>query len=169
MKFIKIIIVILLFNQLISSCNSGSATGPAGISSGGKSMLTMKINGREWTADNDIYGAFHPKGYDKLILIAGSIGPKNKDEQAFNINIYNTTGPGVYNFKTGDKDHRIAQLANLSPEKYLYGGILGYDMKVSVTKATSNPTVIEAIFEGTLNGNASDIMKITDGKFYYHE
>lgn len=169
MKFIKIIIVILLINQLISSCNSGAATGPAGISSGGKSMLTMKINGREWTADNDIYGAVHPIGYDKLIMIAGSIGPKNKDEQTFNINIYNAPGPGLYHFITGDKDYRVAQLANLSPENYLYGGILGYDMKVNVTKASSNPTIIEATFEGTLNGNASDVMKITDGKFYYHE
>ena len=129
----------------------------------------MKINGKEWTADTEIMGAFHPKGYDKLIMIAGSYGPNNKDEQSFNINIYNASGPGTYLFKTGDKDHRVAQLANLSTENYLYGGILGYDMKVIVTKSSSNPTIIEATFEGTLNGNASDILKVTDGKFYYHE
>ncbi|MBK9736222.1 MAG: hypothetical protein IPO92_15185 [Saprospiraceae bacterium] len=38
--------------------------------------LTMKINGKDWTADLDILAAFHPKGYNKLIMIAGSLGKK---------------------------------------------------------------------------------------------
>ena len=43
--------------------------------------LSMKINGVEWKADHNIFGAFHPKGYNKVLMIAGSKGPKDKNEQ----------------------------------------------------------------------------------------
>ena len=93
MNYLKIIFTLLLFSQLISSCSSGSANSPANTSTSLKNTLTMKINGKDWTADSEIMGAFHPKGYDQLIMIAGSFGPNNKDEQSFNINIYNASGP----------------------------------------------------------------------------
>ncbi len=134
-----------------------------------ENYLTLKINGVEWKADNNIFGAFHPKGYNKVIMIAGSKGPKNRDEQPFNINLYNTDGPGVFEIQDGNPDLSVAQLANVTPENYLYGSMMGFKMKVTVTKASSNPDEIEATFEGELNGNAGDVLKITEGKFYYHE
>lgn len=131
--------------------------------------LTMKINGVEWKADNSIFGAFHPKGYNKAIIISGSKGPKNKDEQPFNINLYNVDGPGTYQIQTGNADLNVAQLANLSPQNYLYGSMMGFNLKVVITKASTGPDEIEATFEGELTGNAGDVLKITEGKFYYHE
>lgn len=134
-----------------------------------ENSLSMKINGVEWKADHSVFGAFHPKGYHKVVIISGSKGPKDKNEQPFNINIYNTDGPGVFQFQDGNPDFSVAQLANISPENYLYGSMMGFTMKVNLTKASSSPDVVEATFEGELKGNAGDVLKITDGKFYYHE
>lgn len=165
--------LILLF---FASCNNNTIAGdkkdtaneePATSSSG--NHLSMKINGVEWRADNEITGSFHPEGYNKAIIIAGSKGVNNKDEQAFTINLYNTNGPGVFDIKDGNTDKNVVQLTNVSPEHFMYGSMMGFSMKVTVTKASSNPTVVEASFEGELTGNASDKIKITDGKFYYHE
>ncbi len=131
--------------------------------------LAMKINGKEWKADNEIFGAFHPEGYNKAIMIAGSRGPKDKNEQAFNINLYDTNGAGIFTIKNGNTDYSVIQLANLSPQNYLYGSMMGFTVKINVYKATKNPTEIEATFEGVLTGNASDQLVVTEGKFYYHE
>lgn len=155
-----------------SSTEPGTAAAVAGkspdeVSTG--NYLSMKINGVEWKADNDIFGAFHPKGYNKAIIISGSKGPKNKDEQTFNINLYNTNGPGTFNIQTGNPDLNVVQLGNLTPANFMYGNVMGFDMKVKVTKASTGPDEIEATFEGTLNGNAGDVLKVTEGKFYYHE
>lgn len=135
----------------------------------GGNHLSMKINDKEWVADRELFGAFHPPGYNKAILMAGSKGPKNKDEQAFNLNLFNVDGPGTYHIKTGNTDLSVVQLANLSPENFMYGSLMGFDLKVTVTKASKDPTVIEATFEGTLSGNASDTLKVTAGRFIYHE
>lgn len=134
-----------------------------------ENFLSMKINGVEWKADHSIWGAFHPKGHHKVVMISGSKGPKDKNEQPFNINIYNADGPGVFQFQDGNPDFSVAQLANVSLENYIYGSMMGFTMKVNLTKASTNPDVIEATFEGELKGNAGDVLKITDGKFYYHE
>jgi hypothetical protein len=135
----------------------------------GDNHLSMKLNDKEWVADSELFGAFHPPGYNKAILMAGSKGPKNKDEQAFNLNLFNVDGPGTYHIKTGNTDLNVVQLANLSPENFMYGSLMGFDLKVTVTKASKDPTVIEATFEGTLSGNASDTLKVTAGRFIYHE
>ncbi|MBP6022400.1 hypothetical protein [Ferruginibacter sp.] len=131
--------------------------------------LSMKINGKEWKADSEIFGAFHPKGYNNAIIISGSKGPNDKTEQSFNINLYNTNGIGTYDLVSGNKDLNVVQLGNLSTENYLYGSVLGFSFHVNVTKASQNPATLEATFEGTLTGNAGDSIKITDGKFYYYE
>jgi hypothetical protein len=132
-------------------------------------FLSMKVNGVAWVADHEITGFFHPKGYNNAIIIAGSKGPKDKNEQSFNINLYNTNGVGNYDFVSGNKDLNEVQLGNLTPENYLYGNVLGFSFHVNVTKASQNPTVLEATFEGILTGNAGDSIKITEGKFYYYE
>ncbi|MBK9734259.1 MAG: hypothetical protein IPO92_04535 [Saprospiraceae bacterium] len=162
----------LLFFVLLA-CNSGQkpAISMAKTTESGNSSnyLTMKINGKDWTADRDILAAFHPKGYNKLIMIAGSLGKKDRDEKTFNINIYNTTGPGMYSFVQGNKDLSEAQIGNWTAEDYICGNIMGFDMNVNVTKASSNPTIVEATFTGTMTCPASPAIKVTEGKFYYHE
>jgi hypothetical protein len=135
----------------------------------GGNHLSMKLNDKEWVADSDLFGAFHPKGYNKAIIISGSKGPKNKDEQAFTLNLFNVEGPGTYHIKKGNADLSVVQLANLSPENFMYGSLMGFDLKVTVTKAMQDPTVIEATFEGSLSGNASDTLKVTAGRFSYRE
>jgi hypothetical protein len=126
----------------------------------GKNYLSMKINGKDWIADNDIFGAFHPKGYYKAIIIAGSKGKKDKNEQTFNINLYNTNG---------NNDLNVAQLGNLSADNYLCGSMMGFEMKVNVTKASSIPDIVEATFEGKMTCPSGETLIITEGTFYYHE
>ncbi|MEY4484339.1 MAG: hypothetical protein RL693_1791 [Verrucomicrobiota bacterium] len=135
----------------------------------GVNQLSMRLNGVEWIADHNLFGAFHPAGYNKAILIAGSKGPKDKNEQAFNINLFNADGPGTYQIKSGNADLSVAQIANLSPENFMYGSIMGFDLTVKVLKASTADKVIEAQFEGTVTGNAGDTLKVTDGRFIYHE
>jgi hypothetical protein len=141
-----------------------------GLATGGGNHLSLRINGTEWKADSDLFGAFHPPGYKKALLIAGSKGPKDKNEQTFNLNLFNIEGPGTYTIKTGNADQSVVQLANLSPENFMYGSTMGFDLTVKVTKASSTPsTSIEATFEGTLTGNAGDTLKVTEGRFSYSE
>lgn len=132
-----------------------------------KNQLSFKMNGELWSADNDIFGAFHPAGYNKAVLIAGSKGPKDKNEQTFNINLYNINGPGTYEIKNGNADNCVAQLANLSSDKFLYGSMMGYDIKVTLLHCSS--TNVEARFEGWLIGNSSDTLKISEGYFNYKQ
>ncbi|MCU0346718.1 MAG: hypothetical protein MUC59_07230 [Saprospiraceae bacterium] len=47
--------------------------------------------------------------------------------------------------------------------------MMGHNMKVKVITASTKPDVIEATFEGELTCNTGEVMKVTDGKFYYHE
>lgn len=169
-------IIPIVFLVIISACGgkkgSSKNTVPekmAEVTNNGSNYLSMKINGVEWKADNEITGAFHPKGYNKAIIIAGSKGANNKDEQTFTITLYNTNGPATFDIKNGNADNNVVQLSNTSPENFLYGSMMGFALNVSVSKAGSNPTEIEATFEGELTGNAGDILKITEGKFYYHE
>lgn len=131
--------------------------------------LTMKINGKEWSADHDVFGAFHPKGYDKAIIISGSSGKKDKTEKAFNINIFQTDGPGQYSFAQGNAALSVAQMGNWTEQDYTCGSMMGFDMKVKVVKATTGPDILEATFSGTLSCPSGPALVITDGKFYYHE
>lgn len=141
----------------------------------GTNYLTMKINGVEWKSDTKgVFGAFHPNGYNDATLISGTIG-EGATQQAFNINMYRTTGVGEYVFSNVTEnafavDKKVAQLGNFNPQDYLYGGLLGvYNMKVKVVKVSKSPPLVEATFEGTLTGVRSDVITITEGKFYYQE
>lgn len=129
----------------------------------------MKINGVEWRADHKIFGAFHPKGYDDAIIIGGSKGPENKDEQIFSLNLYKNPGIGTYDIIDGAPNYNAAQFLNYSPANFQAGSITGFVMKVNITKASQTPSEVEATFEGTLNGIDGSVLTITEGKFYYHE
>ena len=170
MKFFPLHLISILLLTFVSCSNSqkssdnNQTSNPSSIE---KNFLTMKINGQEWSADHDVFGAFHPKGYDKVIIIAGASGKMDKTEKTFNINIYQTDGPGQFSFTQGNKALSVAQMGNWSEQDYLCGSMMGFDMKVRVTKATSSE--VEATFSGTLTCASGQAMVITDGKFYYHE
>ena len=78
----------------------------------------MKVDGVAWEADHDIFGAVHPKGYEKAVLVAGSLGPKDANEQAFNLNLFGIDTAGNYPVLTGNPKLHVAQLANLTPERF---------------------------------------------------
>lgn len=172
MKSLNIYIIVLLFSTVFSCSNSSKSTPSTTVSdsnSNNKNYLSMKINGKDWIADNEIFAAFHPKGYNNAIIIAGNKGKKDKDQQAFNLNLFNTNGPATFNIKDGNKDFNVVQFGALSAENYLCGSMMGFDMKVIVTKASSTPDIIEATFEGKMTCSSGEILNITNGKFYYHE
>jgi hypothetical protein len=50
--------------------------------------LRMQIDGVEWRADRDFFGAIHPPGMNRAVLMAGSLGPKDANEQTFNLNLF---------------------------------------------------------------------------------
>lgn len=172
----KFIFFTAFFVLTIVSCGSkqeaGSsleATATVSTADAVENHLSMKVNGVEWVADHDVFAAFHPKGYHKAIVIAGSKGPKDKTEQTFNLNIYNADGPGTFHFEQGNPDLSVAQMGNWNPENFICGSMMGYEMRVKVTIASTKPAVVEASFEGELSCNTGEVLKITDGKFYYHE
>ena len=51
-----------------SSNVANAATGANKLVAG--NSLSMKINGVEWKADHNIFGAFHPKGYNRVVITA---------------------------------------------------------------------------------------------------
>jgi hypothetical protein len=171
MKKLKstILAIVLLFVGM--SCSKDEVGSK---SDGSANFLKMKINNKEWTADAaSVFGAYHPQGYNDATLIGGTIG-QGASQQAFNINMYNTMGVGEYVFSNATEasktDRKVAQLANLNAQDYLYGGLLGiYNMKVKITKASKSPSIVEGTFEGTLTGVRADVLTVTEGKFYYHE
>lgn len=130
-------------------------------------ILSMKLDGKLWEADNEIFGAFHPKGYNKAVIISGSKGPKNKDEVPFNINLYNVDKEGTYTIKTNDPNNSVVQIANMNKDEFLCGSMMGYNLTVILKKCSDNPTIIEASFEGEISCNTDRKIKITEGKFYY--
>ncbi len=169
MKQLRLLSVALITLLLISCSKSDEAKTVLPNSTSGKNYLTMKINGVEWKADNKIFGAFHPKGYDDAIIISGSKGPENKDEQIFSINLYKNPGIGTYDITDGAPNYNAAQFLNYSASNFQAGANTGFTMKVNITKASQTPSEVEATFEGTLNGIDGSVLTITEGKFYYHE
>lgn len=142
----------------------------------GKNYLTMKIDGKEWTSDRDIFGSYHFSEAlgPGLINIAGVKGNPPND-QNFNINLYNTTSEGEYTVNIADNGRskpydNIAQFALLTPSNYLCGGTLqGSQMTINITKVSKNPQIVQATFSGFMQCVEGNKIVITEGKFYYNE
>ena len=100
-------------------------------------VLRMRIDGVEWTADHNLFGVVHPPGYDRAVLMAGSHGPKDANEQAFNINLYGIEGPGRFRVRSGNTENHVAQISNLSPERYLAGGPMGFYLNVDILRLSA--------------------------------
>jgi hypothetical protein len=150
-----------------AGADAAPATGAA--VPGARGELTMTIDGRPWAADNDLFGAVHPKGYDRAVLIGGSLGPRNGQEQAFNLNLFGIDGPGTYTLRSANAAAGAVQLANPAPGKFLAGGVLGYDVEVELLAFSIAPTRIEARFSGTLTANDGAVMRLQSGRFSYDE
>jgi hypothetical protein len=141
-----------------------------------KNFLTMKIDGKDWVADREIFGSYHFSDAlgPGLINISGVKGDAPND-QPFNINLYNTTGTGEYKISIADNSKskmydNVCQLAQLTPTNYLCGGAQqGGQFVVSITKASKSPQMVEASFSGTMQCVEGNKITITEGKFYYHE
>lgn len=149
---------------------SGGAT-PAVVPRTGN-QLRLTLDGKPWQADREFFGAYHPPGMDKAVLMAASLGPKDKNEQAFNLNLFGVSGPGRYvasgnTMSLKGLTSSAIQLANLSEQRYLIGGPLGYEIQVELLQAGAG--VIEARFSGTMNANDGSTLNLSDGYFFWRE
>jgi len=72
------------------------------------SYLTMKINGKEWVADEDLIGNLGLLGPGQFGL--GGAKTVNGEEQHLSIAIHNVTGPGTYQ-TTAEQVYNVAQYA----------------------------------------------------------
>lgn len=135
-------------------------------------QLRLKLDGQPWQADREFFGAYHPPGMDRAVLMAASLGPKDKNEQAFNLNLTGVSGPGRYvasgnTLSLKGVTSSAIQLANLSEQRYLIGGPLGYEIDIELLQAGTG--VIEARFSGTMNANDGSTLKVSDGYFFWRE
>lgn len=166
----KAVIIIITLGLL--GCSNKNKTEK----SNDKNMFTCKIDGKEWTADTDIFGSYHFTNElgPELINIAGSKG-SGATQQAFNINLYNTDKEGDYtvnipNGSTAKTHQNVAQFANLTESNYLCGGSLqGSQLTVHITKVSKDPQIVEATFSGKMQCVEGNIIDVTEGKFSYHE
>ncbi|HSX62229.1 MAG TPA: hypothetical protein VLF18_18755 [Tahibacter sp.] len=58
-------------------------------------------------------------------------------------------------------------LANLSTDRYLIDGPLGYDVEVELLQAGAG--TIEARFRGRMTANDGAVVTVEDGYFFYRE
>ena len=132
--------------------------------------LRMRVDGIEWSADRDLFGAVHPPGMDSAVLMAGSLGPKDANEQSFNLNLFGIDAPGHYVVEHGNASGSVMQLANVSPERYLIGGLMfEYRFEVELITMQANPVAIEARFKGVRQANDDHRVTNSDGEFVYRE
>lgn len=135
-------------------------------------QLRLVLDGKPWQADREFFGAFHPPGMDRAVLMAGSLGPKDRHEQMFNLNLFGVSGPGRYTASGNTLSLKgigssAIQLANLSEQRYLIGGPLGYTVDVELLQAGSG--TIEARFNGRMTANDGQELSVSDGYFFYRE
>lgn len=143
----------------------------------GKNSLSFKIDNVLWQSEaNEVFGSYHfsEELGPKIINIAGAKG-SGSAQQAFNINLFNTDKEGTYtvNITNGSSvgiHQNVAQFANLTAANYLCGGTLqGSQFTINITKASKDPQIVEANFSGSMQCVEGNTIKITEGKFNYHE
>jgi hypothetical protein len=164
----------LMTCAVLSACDASTAgSGDAGVTDSkvSRNQLSLRIDGKPWHAERELYGDFHPPGLDQALLISGEAGPGDGREQAFNLNLYRVKGPGRHTLGAttmntiglGD----AIQLANFSESVPLMGGPFGFEGEVELLQAGQG--TIEARFSGQLTGNDGRQYQLTDGYFLYRE
>ena len=129
------------------------------------SYLTMKINGKEWVADEDLIGNLGLLGPGQFGLGGSKI--VNGEEQHLSIAIHNVTGPGTYQ-TTAEQVYNVAQYAlnqQSNGDVKIFKSQKDGQFTIKITKAEGYNT--EGTFSGTLPGwlGTSESVVITDGKF----
>jgi hypothetical protein len=126
-------------------------------------VVRLRVDGVEWSADRDIFCAVNPPGLARGVIIAGSRGPKDANEQTFNLNLSGVDGPGTLRLESSASVTHAIQLANLDATRFLNGGAMGFDVTVDLIAVSANPTRVEARFSGTLGSSAGTPLRIDDG------
>ncbi len=155
----------LFFRILIAGIVSA---GLLSCKSSGANYLAMKVNGDWWKADRDIFGSWHYTDKNELV-ISGYKGPGGKNEQAFTIDLNQTSGPASYTIGPGSPDHNLAQLSNYWSEGLMYVTSAGGHLHVTITRCSQSPQMVEGHFEGTIGDYAGHTVSISDGRFHYSE
>lgn len=132
-------------------------------------VLALRVDGRAWHADRAITAIVDPPGFDRMLMLSGSFGAKDRDEQTFNLNLAGVDRPGRYLIKGANVAAGAVQLANLDATRYLAGGVLGADVVVDVRVLQRSPLAVEVGFEGTLVASDGTILRIEEGHFAYRE
>lgn len=132
--------------------------------------LRLKIDGADWVADNEVWGAVDALGAKGSVLISGNLG-QGATQQTFNLNLVGIAAPGRYRVTSeGQPDFGIAQIGNLSERRYLVGGaLLAHDLNVVVDTVEAEPVRIVAHFDGTMQASDGSTLKIEHGEFHYTE
>ena len=146
-----------------------NTTGPSATETPSRNRLEMHIDGKPWRADRELHAVIHPPGLEDGMVIGGSFGPKDSHEQVFSLILQGMKGPGPLRIRAGDPNGSVVQIANLSPERYLIGSILGFDLAITIEELSTEPLVVELLFKGQLIDNNGIQVKVTNGRFSYHE
>lgn len=126
-------------------------------------LVRMRVDGVEWSADRDIFCTIAPPALGDVLIVSGSRGPKDANEQAFNLNLTGVAGPGKVRLAGGGSTTHVIQLANLDAQRFLNGGAMGFDVTVEVVSFARDPARIELRFAGTLQSSAGKPLRIEDG------
>lgn len=163
---------------LLGGCERGTgpvASAPAAVAPSTRTALAarsaaqlrMHIDGAEWSAAHDLFGAVNPTGHDRAVIIAGSRGGKNANEQAFNLTLFGIDAPGRYRVTSTQPSSGVAQISNLDAKRFLAGNLFGYELDVELVRRSTDPELVEARFSGTLTANDGEKVPISDGYFFY--
>ncbi|MFZ2235888.1 MAG: hypothetical protein WBP11_12775 [Dokdonella sp.] len=148
--------------------DQATATAPATVATS-NAVLRMAIDGKPWQADQAIDAIIDPPTMNRTILINGSLGPKDANEQVFSLILMGLDGPGPIHLQSESPERGVVQISNLAPDRYLAGSILGYDMQVEVTQYSKDPVLVEARFSGSLTANDGTKLTLGDGYFRYSQ
>jgi hypothetical protein len=129
----------------------------------GGDVVRLRVDGIEWSADRDFFCAVNPPGLDRGVIVSASRGPKDANEQTFNLNLSGIEGPGTLRLESSASLTHTIQLANLDGERFLNGGAMGFDVTVELLAVSSEPAHVEARFSGTLGSSAGRALRIEDG------
>jgi len=140
-----------------------SAAAPAASGEPAGDVVRLKVDGANWSADREIFCAVAPPGLGDVLIVSGSRGPKDANEQTFNLNLSGVEGPGTLKLAGGGSTTHAIQLANLDAQRYLNGGAMGFDVTVEVLSFSRDPAAVELRFAGTLGSSAGAPLRIDDG------
>lgn len=167
----------LPFALLLGACDAAeratdataSAATPAGAAAASASpadtgnVVRMRVDGVDWQADREFFCAVHPPGMDRAVLVSASLGPKDANEQTFNLNLSGVDGPGRVHLQSSASWVHTIQLANLDAARVLNGGAMGFDITVELLAVSADPVRVEARFAGQLMSSAGSALRIENG------